>query len=420
MSHHHLHRPIASTIFAFLAFSCLSAMREARAQSIASPIASWDLKKLEKECLDAIGDEAKCSEIADRLEKGFGENKPPEAIRMLAAILRGKDMSPGVGWFAESQSRYGWPWLTERLKKTTEDDMSIDDFGDNPVFFKRLDRNADTVLNAADMDWSMTSPYARESGIANSVFRSVDKDANAQWTREELLDFFDRIRGENETVGIDAFRRSLPLARSRGAYQTGDEPSQEQLVRGFFASEIGSHYEGPRVGERAPDFTLETQDGTRQIRLSDCLGAKPVVLIFGNFSCGPFRRIYPEFDAIAQRYQDQATFLGIYVREAHPEDGWMMESNRRMGVRVQQPKGFNERREVAATCAKQLQYSIPLLVDTMEDTVGNTYSGMPARAYVIAPDGIVVYQSGRGPFGFLPGEMEQSLVMTLMELQSAK
>jgi alkylhydroperoxidase family enzyme len=59
--------------------------------------------------------------------------------------------------------------------------------------------------------------------------------------------------------------------------------------------------------------------------------------------------------------------------------------------------------------------SMPLLVDDMKDRVGHAYSGMPDRLYVIDRDGRVAYKAGRGPFGFKPGEMEQSLVMLLLD-----
>ena len=120
-------------------------------------------------------------------------------------------------------------------------------------------------------------------------------------------------------------------------------------------------------------------------------------------------------DEIAQRFKDQANFFGVYVREAHPDDGWTMQSNSKLGVKLNQPKTIEERTEVAKTCATHLNYSMPLLVDTMDDRVGNLYSGMPARAYVIDVQGKVTYQGGRGPFGFRPAEMEQSLIMTLMK-----
>jgi hypothetical protein len=54
-------------------------------------------------------------------------------------------------------------------------------------------------------------------------------------------------------------------------------------------------------------------------------------------------------------------------------------------------------------------------VDDIDDSVGNAYSGMPARLYVIDSDGRIAYKAGRGPFGFKPGEMEQALIMTLLD-----
>lgn len=39
-----------------------------------------------------------------------------------------------------------------------------------------------------------------------------------------------------------------------------------------------------KVGDPAPDFTLRTVDGKREVRLSDYQGKKPVVLIFGSYT----------------------------------------------------------------------------------------------------------------------------------------
>jgi hypothetical protein len=61
-----------------------------------------------------------------------------------------------------------------------------------------------------------------------------------------------------------------------------------------------------------------------------------------------------------------------------------------------------------------------VLVDEISDPVGNAYSGMPARLYVLDTKGRVAYKSGRGPFGFKPGEMEQALAFALLEASGAK
>jgi hypothetical protein len=116
-----------------------------------------------------------------------------------------------------------------------------------------------------------------------------------------------------------------------------------------------------------------------------------------------------------ERFGDRAEFLGIYVREAHPTDGWRMPSNDRTGVVFRQPRSKEERESVASKCSAALEMTMPLLVDDLDDRVGHAYSGMPDRLYVISRGGRVVYKGGRGPFGFNPGEMEQSLIQCLLE-----
>jgi hypothetical protein len=53
------------------------------------------------------------------------------------------------------------------------------------------------------------------------------------------------------------------------------------------------------------------------------------VLIFGNFTCGPFRSQSGNIEKLYQRYKDRARIFLTYVREAHPSDGWWMTSNER-------------------------------------------------------------------------------------------
>ena len=183
--------------------------------------------------------------------------------------------------------------------------------------------------------------------------------------------------------------------------------------------EIGSLNEGPSVDDPAPDFRLKTHDGARTIRLSDELGAKPIVLVFGNFTCGPFRMAYPLVADLHERYRDHVVFLSVYVREAHPRDGWQMEANTRLGVDLLQPRTYEERAGAAQQCQITLRYSMPLLVDEIHDPVGNAYSGMPARLYLIDGRGKIAYKSGRGPFGFKVDELEQALLLLLLDASAS-
>ena len=119
-----------------------------------------------------------------------------------------------------------------------------------------------------------------------------------------------------------------------------------------------------------------------------------------------------------KRYGDRVAFLGIYVREAHPTDGWPLPSNEKAGIVFSQPTVSSERFDVARKCCTLLKMTIPLLVDELDDRVGHAYSGMPDRLYLIDRDGRIAYKGGRGPMGFKPGEMEQSMVMLLLDQEA--
>jgi alkylhydroperoxidase family enzyme len=165
----------------------------------------------------------------------------------------------------------------------------------------------------------------------------------------------------------------------------------------------------------APDFKLETQDGKQTIELKNLIGKKPIVLVFGNYTCGPFRVTYGSVEELRKRYSDEIEFVSVYVREAHPTDGWRMSFNDRSGVSLPQPRNKSERTKVASECSTALKMTMPLLVDDVDDKVGNLYSGMPSRLYLIDTDGKVAYKSGRGPFGFKPAELEQAILIHLAE-----
>ena len=102
-------------------------------------------------------------------------------------------------------------------------------------------------------------------------------------------------------------------------------------------------------------------------------------------------------------------FFVVYVREAHPEDGWVLDRNRRAGVRVGDPLTPEERATVAQSCALRMRMSLPVLVDGIDDAVASAYGGWPDRLYLVGRDGRVAFQGGEGPFGFKPDELEAAI-----------
>lgn len=98
-------------------------------------------------------------------------------------------------------------------------------------------------------------------------------------------------------------------------------------------------------------------------------------------------------------------FLFVYIREAHPSDGWPMESNTEAGIDFREPKTLAERRERANECLVALPLRMTCVVDGPENAVDAAYAGWPERLFVIERGGTIAYAGKQGPFGFLPEEV---------------
>jgi type I thyroxine 5'-deiodinase len=107
-----------------------------------------------------------------------------------------------------------------------------------------------------------------------------------------------------------------------------------------------------------------------------------------------------------ERYGERVDFLTIYIKEAHPEDEWQMDSNVEEDVCYPQPKTTAQRVAIARDFSERFDYPLPLLVDPIENTANAVYAGWPERLYVLDEQRKIVYKGEPGPFGFHPEEVE--------------
>ena len=122
-----------------------------------------------------------------------------------------------------------------------------------------------------------------------------------------------------------------------------------------------------------------------------------------------------ELEELYDRYADEVAFFIVYIREAHPEDGWVLEENRLEEIALSDPTSLDERAAVAGACALHLHSRIPMLIDDVDDSVALAYGGWPDRLYLIGADGRVAFQGGRGPDGFVPAELASAIEAELAE-----
>src|SRR5262249_41161002 len=214
-----------------------------------------------------------------------------EFVEMASAILSGSRMGPNDGWFHPSRSRYDWNWLAARHGLDGKGTIARQQFRGPADLFARLDRDGDGVLTADDFDSSPKSAFRRQASPATQLFQKLDTDSNGRISPAEWEALFKQLAKGKDYLTADDLRALLsPPAPGKMASQAkppagkGGGPTPLLLLAGLLTGEIGSPFEGPRPGLRAPDFRLRTHDGRKEIALADYRGEKPVVLIFGSFT----------------------------------------------------------------------------------------------------------------------------------------
>ena len=139
--------------------------------------------------------------------------------------------------------------------------------------------------------------------------------------------------------------------------------------------------QGPRPGERAPDFKLRSLDGEK-VRLGDFRGSNNVVLTFGSASCpmtagsiGGLNKLYEDFEG------EDVKFFLVYVREAHP--GELLPHHGSMDDKIAAAERLREEEDLA----------IPVLLDELDGRVHRRYGGRPNPTYIIDKSGRVAFRS---------------------------
>src|SRR5947207_9732285 len=132
--------------------------------------------------------------------------------------------------------------------------------------------------------------------------------------------------------------------------------------------------EGPGIGALAPEFELVDRDGN-SVRLSNLRG-RPVVLEFGSYTCPIFSNRVAAMEQLTREHPE-ASFLVIYVREAHPGEVQGAHCN------------LAEKRSAAHKLAMEEALSRRVLVDSIDGATHRAYGGAWNPVYVINADGRV-------------------------------
>ncbi len=110
-----------------------------------------------------------------------------------------------------------------------------------------------------------------------------------------------------------------------------------------------------------------------------------------------------------ETYKDSVEFIVVYIREAHPEDGWVVTPNRDADIAFLDPVDNEARQEAAAMCAINLKIRMPVVVDDVDDQIASHYGALPDRLYLIGRGGDIAFQGEPGPWGFDPEKLAEAI-----------
>ncbi len=110
-----------------------------------------------------------------------------------------------------------------------------------------------------------------------------------------------------------------------------------------------------------------------------------------------------------EAHKDNIEFFLIYVREAHPADGWQTPQNLYEEIIYDAPTSDDERAEIGNACQIALDLKYPMLIDGIDDDVERKYVAAPIRLFVIDEAGILTYAGDQGPQHFDPDSWEDAI-----------
>ena len=114
-------------------------------------------------------------------------------------------------------------------------------------------------------------------------------------------------------------------------------------------------------------------------------------------------------EELYRRFRGTANVVFVYIAEAHAVDEWQLQANVDENVLLHQHATFEDRLTAAREAVERLGLTMPVLVDGMDDAVGEAFSAWPERLYVAERGGRLAYVGGPGPFEFEPDAAEAML-----------
>ena len=157
----------------------------------------------------------------------------------------------------------------------------------------------------------------------------------------------------------------------------------------------------PTVGQPAPTLLVTDAASLQPVRLSTIYPRKPVVLYFASYSCLCSQQTAEPVVKLSKKFGDRFQFLLVYIREAHPTNGYQTKSAGKQ-FSIPDSNRLPDRIASGLRFAREKAIPFPVLVDPIDDRNAVRWGAWPARLFVIDQKGTVVYAGQQGPWFVKP------------------
>ncbi len=246
-----------------------------------------------------------------------------------------------------------------------------------------------------------------QSYYGQALLFTGDADGATEAFRKELAANPNDFDANFQLASILAHRgksaEARPLLERAVQVRPGSLEASDALANGFRANQPAKTDPGIAAGSPAP--TIGRLDLSRP--------SKPIVLVFGSYTCPKLRTSAADLKRLAGEYRDRVDFRLIYIREAHAEGGaesqWQSTINVKEGVSLAPARTLAEKQDHAALCVRKLDLPFPAVVDGMDGAAETAYQAWPSRLYLIGRDGKVAFHTRLGEFDFRPAELDAAI-----------
>ena len=246
-----------------------------------------------------------------------------------------------------------------------------------------------------------------QSYYGQALLFTGDADGAEAAFRKELAANPNDFDANYQLASILAHRgksgEARPLLERAVLVRPGSREAREALAHGFPTDQPAVADPGIAPGQAAP--------GIGTLDLSKL--PRPMVLVFGSYTCPKLRGSAADLKRIAEEYRGRVDFRLVYIREAHAEGGaesqWQSTINTKEGISLAPARTLPEKQEHAALCLRKLDLPFPAVVDGLDGAAETAYQAWPSRLYLVGHEGKVAYNTRLGELDFHPAELREAI-----------